>query len=112
MDAPDIGTALPYGAMTRKTERPSWPGVRRAFEGFCRILLRHWCPLSVDGHEALPKVPFILCSNHSSHLDSIALMIAADGSFDSFALLAARDYFFTGSPVRRLFRSLLTLVEI
>jgi 1-acyl-sn-glycerol-3-phosphate acyltransferase len=85
---------------------------RRGFENFCRTLLRHWCPLTVTGQEYLPKVPFMLCSNHSSHLDSIALMIAAGGAFDDFALLAARDYFFTGSPLRRLIRRLLTLIEI
>ena len=43
----------------------------------------------------------MICANHSSHLDSVVLMIAIGKPFDSFALMAARDYFF-GSKLRSL----------
>ena len=72
---------------------------QRLFESFARLLCRIWCPLRVVGRENLPEVPFLVCANHSSHLDSIVLMIAIGRPFDSFALMAARDYFF-GNKVR------------
>jgi 1-acyl-sn-glycerol-3-phosphate acyltransferase/long-chain acyl-CoA synthetase len=115
MNPPDTHSVSPFIASDdakAPLKAPPAAVERRAFEAFCRILLRHWCPLTVTGQEYLPKVPFLLCSNHSSHLDSIALMIAAGAGFGDFALLAAQDYFFTGSPMRRLIRRLLTLIEI
>jgi len=69
------------------------------FEAFARLLCRTWCPLRVIGRENLPEVPFLICANHSSHLDSVVLMIAIGKPFGCFALMAARDYFF-GSKLR------------
>ncbi len=42
----------------------------------------------------------MLCSNHSSHADSAALMTASGRSFRSFALLGASDYFFESRHIR------------
>jgi len=74
---------------------------QRLFEAFARLLCRIWCPLRVVGRENLPDVPYMICANHSSHLDSIVLMIAVGQPFGSFALMAARDYFF-GNKLRSL----------
>jgi 1-acyl-sn-glycerol-3-phosphate acyltransferase len=55
--------------------------------------------------------PFLICANHRSHFDSIAIMAAlAHLSFADCALLAARDYFFR-EPLRlKLLERLLTLI--
>jgi len=72
---------------------------QRLFETFAKLLCRIWCPLRVVGRENLPDVPFLICANHSSHLDSIVLMVAVGKPFGCFALMAARDYFF-GNKLR------------
>lgn len=47
------------------------------------------------GDEFLPSDgPFIIAANHSSHLDNLALMAAAGGTFNNYVLLAAKDYFY------------------
>ena len=85
---------------------------RRVFETFARLIFRYYCPLEVIGRGNLPERSFILCSNHSSHLDSIALMAAAARGFDRFGLLAASDYFFRNPLVYRGFSSLVNLIPI
>jgi 1-acyl-sn-glycerol-3-phosphate acyltransferase len=71
-----------------------------AFEGFCRMFFSSYCSLVVEGSHHVPKGPFLLCSNHSSHADSAALMTASGRSFRSFALLGASDYFFQSRRIR------------
>ncbi len=68
--------------------------LRAGFRGFCRVLFRLWCPLTVIHRERLPKPPFLLCSNHCSHMDSVVLMTGSGLPFNSCAMLAAKDYFF------------------
>jgi len=82
------------------------------FEGFARVLCRVWCPIHVVGRNNLPNAPFLICANHSSHLDSVALMIASGQPFGRFATIAAEDYFF-GNKLRRFgFKYLVNLVSI
>ena len=64
------------------------------FQVWCRLVLRFYCPLHVFGQEHLPDRPYILCSNHASHLDVVALMLASGRPFKDFAMVAAQDYFF------------------
>jgi 1-acyl-sn-glycerol-3-phosphate acyltransferase len=71
-----------------------------AFEGFCRVFFSSYCSLVVEGSQHVPNGPFLLCSNHSSHADSAALMTASGRSFRRFALLGASDYFFQSRRVR------------
>lgn len=75
-----------------------WPAQRsslsKAFELFCHSVFRFYCPLNVSGQENLPKAPFLICSNHASHIDSSMLMGALDMSFKKIGLIAAKDYFF------------------
>jgi 1-acyl-sn-glycerol-3-phosphate acyltransferase len=82
------------------------------FERFCKIFFSSYCPLSVEGHHNLPVGPFLLCSNHSSHADSAALMTASGRAFDNFALLGASDYFFYSRSMRWLVSPLMNVIPI
>ncbi len=70
------------------------------FAAFCRTFFSGYCPLAVEGRPHLPGGPFIICSNHTSHIDSAALMTASGLPFRSFALVGASDYFFRSRSVR------------
>jgi 1-acyl-sn-glycerol-3-phosphate acyltransferase/long-chain acyl-CoA synthetase len=82
------------------------------FESFCRMFFACYCPLTVEGRHHLPDEPFLLCSNHTSHIDSAALMTASGRSFRSFALLGAGDYFFHSRRVRWLVAPLMNVIPI
>jgi 1-acyl-sn-glycerol-3-phosphate acyltransferase len=82
------------------------------FEGFCRKFFQWYCPLAVEGRHLLPDGPFLLCSNHSSHADSAALMTASGRSFRSFALIGASDYFFRSLRVRVFVSPLMNVIPI
>jgi 1-acyl-sn-glycerol-3-phosphate acyltransferase len=82
------------------------------FEGFCRLFFACYCPLTVEGQSHLPEGPFLLCSNHSSHSDSAALMTASGRSFRNFALLGASDYFFHSRAVRWAVMPLMNVIPI
>jgi len=82
------------------------------FEGFCRTFFTFYCPLTVEGRHHLPSGPFLLCSNHSSHADSAALMTASGRSFRNFALLGASDYFFYSRSVRWSVSALMNVIPI
>ena len=75
-----------------------WPAQRSAwaksFEAFCQSVFKIYCPLSTFGNENLPAAPYLICSNHASHLDSVMLMSATNISFQKIGLIAAKDYFF------------------
>jgi 1-acyl-sn-glycerol-3-phosphate acyltransferase/long-chain acyl-CoA synthetase len=86
--------------------------VRPVFEKTAGMVLRHWSRLSVEGRENLPALPFIICSNHTSHMDSVALIVAAGVPFDRFGLLAATDYFFQRPLAFAVFSSLLSIIPI
>jgi 1-acyl-sn-glycerol-3-phosphate acyltransferase/long-chain acyl-CoA synthetase len=86
--------------------------LRRAFERFARVVLRVYAPLDTTGLERLPAEPFLLCSNHASHMDVAALMVACGQSFDRFRLLAAADYFDPESAAGRATRSILNIVPV
>jgi 1-acyl-sn-glycerol-3-phosphate acyltransferase len=85
---------------------------RPVFEAFARLVFRFYCPLTVEGRENLPPMPFLFCSNHSSHMDSIVLMTASRRGFSRFGLLAASDYFFRSPAVYRGFSCLVNLIPI
>jgi 1-acyl-sn-glycerol-3-phosphate acyltransferase/long-chain acyl-CoA synthetase len=93
----------------------SWPAQHSAwaksFEAFCRSVFKLYCPLGVSGQENLPPMPYLICSNHTSHLDSIMLMKATNLPFQKIGLIAAKDYFFDKSN-RFFLHYLLNLVPI
>lgn len=82
------------------------------FYWFCRFLFKFYCPLSVYNKKEFPFKSYILCSNHASHMDTIAIMSACGLPFDSFGMLAAKDYFFERSSKMRFFQSLMRLIPI
>lgn len=84
-----------------------------AFEMFCRAVFAFFCPLTTRGREHLPQTPFLLCANHGSHMDTPALMTAAGGSYDNYAMIAARDYFFSGdSPNKFKYHKFMFLIPV
>jgi 1-acyl-sn-glycerol-3-phosphate acyltransferase len=87
-------------------------GLRRAFEYFARAVFRFYARLEIAAGEPLPAEPFLLCSNHASHMDAVVLMVAAGLPFESFRLLAAADYFDPQSATGRLTRVILNIVAI
>jgi 1-acyl-sn-glycerol-3-phosphate acyltransferase/long-chain acyl-CoA synthetase len=86
--------------------------VQFLFMAMCRLVFRIYCPLRVSGRENLPDSPFILCSNHSSHLDCEALMVASGRPFREFAMVAAKHYFFDRRRLQYVINLLLTLIPI
>lgn len=66
------------------------------FELFCRVAFKSYCYLTSSGHEHLPPRPYLICSNHCSHMDTPALMTALGGRYRQYAMLAAKDYFIAG----------------
>ena len=88
------------------------PTLKSGFECVARALFRVYVPLDVVAGEPLPSQPFLMCSNHTSHLDGPALMVAAARPFESFRLLAAADYFAPQSRAGRLTRAMLNIVSI
>jgi 1-acyl-sn-glycerol-3-phosphate acyltransferase len=82
------------------------------FQAFCKTFFLCYCPLTVEGHDQLPDPPFIICSNHTSHIDSAALMTASGLPFSTFAMLGARDYFFEASRVRFVVSRFMNVIPI
>lgn len=56
--------------------------------------IRLWFRLNVTGPGRPPAGPCLLCPNHTSHLDSLALLAAAGPLRGRLVFAAARDYFF------------------
>jgi 1-acyl-sn-glycerol-3-phosphate acyltransferase len=67
-------------------------------------ILRHACGLTISGAHHMPQTPFMVCANHNSHADSVAIMASLDLSFRECGLLAATDYFYV-NPVRKALTS-------
>ncbi len=92
-----------------------WPAQHSAlakpFEMFCKTMFKVYCPLTVAGLENLPEPPFLICSNHASHMDSTMLMAATGYPFKKIGLIAAKDYFFDQSH-RFYLHFLMNLVPI
>ncbi len=84
--------------------------LRAAFRAFSAALFRVWCPLTIIGRERLPKPPFLLCSNHCSHMDSAVLMAGSGLPFSDCAMLAAKDYFFENKKRKGFLPLLMNLI--
>jgi 1-acyl-sn-glycerol-3-phosphate acyltransferase len=82
------------------------------FQAFCRAFFAGYCRLTVVGQDHLPASPFIICSNHASHIDSAVLMTASGLPFSAFALLGASDYFFDSWRARFLVSRFMNVIPI
>lgn len=85
---------------------------KKIFEFYCKIIFKFYCPLTVSGKENIPDSSFIFCSNHNSHMDSGILMLAAGRSFNNFAMMAAKDYFFDNKNRKKFLGLLMNLIPI
>jgi 1-acyl-sn-glycerol-3-phosphate acyltransferase len=82
------------------------------FQAFCRVFFICYCRLTVVGQHHLPASPFIICSNHASHIDSAVLMTASGIPFSAFAMLGASDYFFASWRKRFLVSRFMNVIPI
>jgi 1-acyl-sn-glycerol-3-phosphate acyltransferase len=82
------------------------------FQAFCRMFFVCYCRLTVSGQRHLPPSPFIICSNHTSHIDSAVLMTASGLPFSTFAMLGASDYFFDSWKARFLVSRFMNVIPI
>ena len=82
------------------------------FQAFCRAFFICYSRLTVLGQDHLPDSPFIICSNHASHIDSAVLMTASGLPFSAFALLGASDYFFDSWRARFLVSRFMNVIPI
>ena len=70
-----------------------------AWRGLVRLYLRLVHRLVVTGREHLPRPPFVIVANHSSHLDALTVAAALPHAMARQAYaLAAGDTFFTSLP--------------
>ncbi len=79
---------------------------------FCKFFFKLYCPLTIQGRERLPDTPFILCSNHNSHMDTPVLMLATGIPFNQFGMVAAKDYFFDNPWRNLIFNMAMNLIAI
>lgn len=95
-------------------DRPTRPTrlISRPVETLMKAFVRLGCRMVVEGQELLPPAPFIVCTNHRSHVDSVVIMAALDVGFASCGLVAARDYFFGGWRRHLVVSSIFTLIPV
>lgn len=86
-------------------------GLRLLRAGVLAFFRNGLCVPHVIGREHVPASPFVLCANHRSHLDSLALICGLRLE-DKCALLAARDYFEQGGATRRLLALPFTVIPV
>ena len=67
---------------------------RYLFSMHANFVFNSYAKLKISGRENLPDYPFIICSNHQSHLDGIILSHVAHKQFRYTAMIAAKDYWF------------------
>jgi 1-acyl-sn-glycerol-3-phosphate acyltransferase/long-chain acyl-CoA synthetase len=79
---------------------------------FCKFFFKFYCPLSIKGRENLPDAPFIICSNHSSHMDTPVLMLATTFAFNRLGTIAAKDYFFDHKKRRHIVNLFMNILPI
>lgn len=102
---------LGVGETAATTEPPGIGPLARGLWALSGKPLRAYFSLAVEGAEHLPQDrPYLLAANHTSHLDGPAVLLAAGDRVDGMTLAAARDYFFTSSLRRWLFRKMMNAV--
>jgi 1-acyl-sn-glycerol-3-phosphate acyltransferase/long-chain acyl-CoA synthetase len=82
------------------------------FQAFCRMFFLSYCPLIVEGRNYFPASPFVICSNHTSHIDSAVLMTASGLPFSTFAMVGARDYFFDSGKLKFVVSRFMNVIPI
>lgn len=75
---------------------------RSLFNIHCFLVFNSYLKLQVKGREHLPSTPFIICSNHQSHLDAVILAYISGFGFSGSALIASKDYWYDRKLRRQL----------
>ena len=108
-----LNSALPYSQrspMSRWLLGLSFRGLRKLYKSYFNLQLHN--------SKNLPRgVPYVLAANHSSHLDTGAIISAVGttwgiGEAQRLHILGASDYFFDTPTKRWLFTTLLNVVPI
>ncbi len=77
----------------RETKFQRW--VRRLTRKLLTRVYERWFEFEASGLENLPlSGPFIIAANHTSHMDTGAVMVALGERAENLFVLGARDYFF------------------
>lgn len=84
----------------------------RALVASCHVLLGSYFRLQVFRSGEEPEGPFLVCANHRSHVDSIAIMAALGLPFHRCGLLAAEDYFFRTPKRLQYLSGALSLIPV
>lgn len=68
-----------------------------------QLFYQHWLQMQVQGISNIPEnQPYLIAANHTSHLDSGAVIAALGDKVDTVAVLSAQDYFFN-TPLKGWF---------
>ena len=82
-------------AMTRKSPLNAFKTLGHwLFSVYAAIVFKTYVRLKVRKESSLPDEPFIICSNHQSHLDAIILSHIGCPNFNRSAMIAAKDYWY------------------
>lgn len=85
---------------------------RLVFSRFMRVVFTVYVRLKINGISNIPKQPFIICSNHQSHLDALILSYLASSNYSKTIMIAAKDYWYDSRKrflISRLFFNVLPL---
>lgn len=92
------------------------------FYKFYKFLFKYYCPLSITGntealsHSRTLDKSFIVCTNHSSHIDACVILAAVSRIYNipesKIYMLAADDYFFDNTIRACIFQGILNLIPI
>lgn len=96
-------------AYWQQMNHPPWPldAVRPVVRSLFVTWFRTWFDLHASAEQDLPKPPFILCSNHTSHADNFGLLVGSGIDIETFVFAGAKDYFFDGSKMRSFLSNIL-----
>lgn len=85
---------------------------RWVFSAFSFIVFRTYSRVVIHNRHLLPKGPFIICSNHQSHLDALILAHVGSYNFSQSAMIAAKDYWYDDNRRFYLSRIFFNIIPI
>lgn len=85
---------------------------RWAFSLFSFVVFRTYSRVIIRDRNLLPKGPFIICSNHQSHLDALILAHVGTYNFSKSAMIAAKDYWYDDNRRFYLSRLFFNIIPI
>lgn len=87
--------------------------LRSGLQPLLRLIYKYYLRLEIHrAPELQPGHVYLFCSNHSSHLDSLAIIYGSGLSEKLFAATAAHDYFFSSPFKMNLFKLFVNIVPL